>query len=248
MKLLVIILCLFSERYLIHGISHERFTWFSSYQDKVAKYAAKYKFTDSLWVNWILLIMPLIILTAIVLYLFQSLLWGLLGFLLHLFIFYYCIGPDNAFYPPAAELIKRGENPAKSYFERVNGQLFSPIFWYLLLGPLMVLFYRMNSVASGRKQIAPLCSKISSILEWLPARLTALSYLLAGNFQGGFFVFKKYAGSNLDSSTVLLGETGVAAVGNTDEPVSLPQAESLVEQSLIIYLAGFSVFIIATWL
>ena len=80
----------------------------------------------------------------IILFLFGNWLWGLVGFLLNIIIFYYCLGPDNAFYPPAAELLKRGENPAQPYFERVNSQLFTPVFWYLLLGPVTLFFYRIN--------------------------------------------------------------------------------------------------------
>lgn len=249
MKLLVIILCLFSERYLIHGIAHERFRWFPQYQRTVIGFLEKYAVLNILWVRWIILLAPLLVVVALALCLLQSLFWGLLVFISHLFIFYYCIGPDNAFYPPAGELLERGENPAKPYFQNVNSQLFTPIFWYLLLGPLMLVFYRLNTQLSSNQPYSSFSEKLSAVLEWVPARLTAMSYLLAGNFQRGFGVFKNYIFSSIASNKALLGDTGLAASDDNSEGlVSLPQAESLVEQSLIIYLAGFSLFIIATWL
>ena len=248
MKLLVIILCLFSERFLIHGIAHQRFNWFSQYQRYIMRHASHNKLFNNFIIQWMMIILPLVLALIIILFLFGNWLWGLVGFLLNIIIFYYCLGPDNAFYPPAAELLKRGENPAQPYFERVNSQLFTPVFWYLLLGPVMLFFYRINFLMDESAPYAGLARKINSILEWIPARLTALCYLLAGHFQNGLAIYKQMFISGLNKNRELLGETGIAAARNAEENVSLPQAEQLVEQALIIYLAVFAVLIIAVWL
>ena len=61
---------------------------------------------------------------------------------------------------------------------------FVPAFWYLLLGPLGALGYRLLELASRREgqSVTRPAALLVHALEWIPARLLALSFALVGQF------------------------------------------------------------------
>lgn len=136
MKLLVIILSLLSERYLVHAVSHLRFNWFPAYFNTLSERLPKSH--QLLYQALILLaiVLPLAIICAVLLYIFDSVLFGFIGFLLNLAIFYYCLGPENPFYPVREDTdAEHSELAVGDYFAKANGQLFAVIFGlsYLVL-------------------------------------------------------------------------------------------------------------------
>jgi AmpE protein len=66
------------------------------------------------------------------------------------------------------------------------------LFWYILLGPLAALFSLLvqQSVRSGvlleTEKAQWLAHGLLAILEWLPVRMVALAFALAGDFVAGF--------------------------------------------------------------
>lgn len=67
------------------------------------------------------------------------------------------------------------------YFERS----FAVIFWFFVLGAPGALAYRMVALhgdLSLDKETQPLAAKVLWLLEWLPARLLALTVAIVGNF------------------------------------------------------------------
>ncbi len=65
-------------------------------------------------------------------------------------------------------------------FER----LFAVVFWFMILGPAGALFYRLASLQARALQASeePLHQQMLYLLEWLPARVLAFTFALAGNF------------------------------------------------------------------
>ena len=62
---------------------------------------------------------------------------------------------------------------------------FAVIFWYALLGPLAALAYRLLALLAehaGDDGLRSHAVRLRQALDWLPARLLALSLALAGNF------------------------------------------------------------------
>ena len=84
------------------------------------------------------------------------------------------------------------------YVYRCFERMFVTLFWYLVAGPLGVLFayisyqlrYRVLR-AIDTPEADPIAG-IIQILEWIPLRLLALTLGLVGNFEGCFRRLKKY--------------------------------------------------------
>jgi AmpE protein len=71
-------------------------------------------------------------------------------------------------------------------------RLFAVVFWYLVLGPSAALLYhltvlhRLHCAGERESQAGRFIQRLSFILEWVPARLLALSFCLTGDFVAAF--------------------------------------------------------------
>lgn len=250
MKLLVIVLCLLSERFLIHAISYQRFSWFNQYLLFIDEHILKGKFSTHPPLLLACYILPIILISSLIYLSMCSVLFGFVGLLLSLLLFYYCLGPKNPFYPeiPQAESADQ-ESSIKEYLAVVNNQLFAVIFWYIVGGPIAALFFRMVSLFQSHAMTASLAKDITEVLEWIPARMTVLLYLLVGNFQSGFKILLSYLVAKPAENQKMLVECGMLAL-KTDETnvISMPAAQTLVEHAVIVLLVLVALFTMASWL
>lgn len=77
--------------------------------------------------------------------------------------------------------------------------IFSAIFWFIIAGPVGVIFYRLSNTLDamwGYKNTHYLnfgyaAAKLDDILNWIPSRLTALSYLLLGHSKSAWACYQK---------------------------------------------------------
>lgn len=103
-------------------------------------------------------------------------------------------------------------------------KMFVMFFWYMVAGPLGVLFsyvsYQLRD-SHGENQPAGLVKSVSVfvwVLEWLPMRLLATTFSLAGDFVQGFESVKESFWSfslDLDNAAVLYSSSGCAMSGFT---------------------------------
>ncbi len=67
---------------------------------------------------------------------------------------------------------------------------FAVVFWFLLLGPVGAVGYRLMFLAARSTSLAEadqqLALRVVHYLDWLPARLLVISFALTGNFVDGF--------------------------------------------------------------
>lgn len=117
---------------------------------------------------------------------------------------------------------------------QANNRLFAVIFWFVLLGPLGPLgawAYRVTDLVrrravfqAGRDEsdaatITPLRDAAVALhgwLAWIPARLTAIGYAVAGHFDAALAAWRSgaeaAAGTTSENSERLLARVGVAAL------------------------------------
>ena len=125
---------------------------------------------------------------------------------------------------------------------QANNRLFAVIFWFMLLGPLAAWAYRVtdlirrravfNASRSEEDDMAAVRMRdaavtLHGVLAWVPARLTAIGYATAGNFDDAIAALRapaEQADATLsEHNELLLARVGVAALGlqdNTDESMT----------------------------
>lgn len=247
MKLLVIVLCLLSERFLIHSVSFQRFNWFGEYYLSTKKLMNNNVFNNP-WFHLALIVLPIVLITYFIYLLLHTFLFGFFGFLTSLIIFFYCLGPQNVYYPIVSSNTDIDNNTVGTYLIDANNQVFAVIFWFLLGGPIMALIYRLFSLCLKIPAISVEAHQIVDILDWIPSRLTVLLYLLVGNFQRGFPLFIKFFISNSDKNNQMLRECGLQAVRiNDTDSILMPDAENLVEHAIIVLLVVIALFSFVWW-
>lgn len=248
MKLLVVVLCLLSERFLMHTYSYQRFSWFAKYSDSIKKFIGSYSLLSNPYVALAALVFPIVFSVGLIYWVLSGILFGFIGLVLSIVLFFYCLGPQNVFYPGSQEDLNQTPNEfIGNYFVMANTQLFAVLFWYLITGPIGALTYRVITLCERVDGVTKQAIEISQILEWIPARITALLFLLVGNFQKGISSFLKYAVAKPEFNKQILSFTGLMALGADEKKeISLPAAEALVEHSAILFLVLIALFTLAT--
>lgn len=135
----------------------------------------------------------------------------------------------------------------EAVLKQANSLVVAPIFWFLLLGPLGVVVQRMASVLDvlwGHRsprfaEFGWAAARLDDLLNWVPARITALSYAVMGSFEDALHCWRKHAGmwSDINSGPLLASGLGALHLDicddNHDEdeygnkainPASLPDA------------------------
>lgn len=130
---------------------------------------------------------------------------------------------------------------------------FAVIFWYMLLGPIIPLFYRLIALVDDLTVDEQLRAKASSIryyLDWLPSRILIYSFCLVGHFTTCFDVLIKELFNKKLSAKELINKAGIAAiqtqeVNDEEEQISsLDILWNLLLRSAILWYVIYALFII----
>ena len=154
--------------------------------------------------SW-LFVLLLILIPVILVSLLQSIIDGIFGqlflFLFNLVIAFVCLdfavlgSGDNDNLDASQEgtgAEKIEDESSTSIFARSNTALYTPVFWMVLGGPLALVFYRLlqrfpqSPVLENRQDSLPFIRILAAWLEWLPALLSSLLFMLCGNFDAGW--------------------------------------------------------------
>lgn len=143
-----------------------------------------------------------------------------------------------------------------------NERLLAVLLWFLLLGPAGALFYRLttelaeDSETYGNELLSEAAARLHAILAWLPARLCALAYALAGSFVESLQAWREQDGVSLESSREVLIASGLGAMGYEPGEESSPEHDSamvhealaLVRRAVLVFLSVLALFTLAGWM
>ncbi len=159
----------------------------------------------------------------------------------------------------------------EAIFVQANNRIFGVIFWFMVLGPAGAWLYRVSDllrrraafeaarqgVPRMRGDLGSMLTDLHGILAWIPARLAALSYALAGSFEdavGNWKVAVDSAGAGLlDRAEGLLARVGKGSLEPSLEGVdagaldlaTAKGAWRLVSRALWVWLAVIALLVVA---
>lgn len=158
---------------------------------------------------------------------------------------------------------------------QANNRLFAVIFWFVVLGPLGAWTYRVTDLIRRRAvfnvsrqddetettaEVRDASAMLHGWLAWVPARLTAIGYAIAGHFDGALAAWRrsddKSDNSPSDSSEHLLARVGIGALaledGDDDDLIArgvrgATAANQLVFRLLIIWAVAIATMTLYGW-
>ncbi len=91
----------------------------------------------------------------------------------------------------------------ESVLENGSDAIFAPLFWFCVLGPAGALAYRLANTLDAMwgyrtarfHNFGYAAARLDDVFNWLPARLTAVSYALMGHWQKGWRCWQQQAQS-----------------------------------------------------
>ena len=114
----------------------------------------------------------------------------------------------------------------------VNRVVFAALFWFVILGPLGCVLYRLcerNCEGDGSAKM------VTRVLDWIPVRLFAFTYALIGNFVAVIPTWLKKVFSSVGENENILRECGEKALGEERELLAY-QVQSLIDRAFIVWL------------
>lgn len=94
---------------------------------------------------------------------------------------------------PPPLLAERNEAVERAIYVQANNRIFGVVFWFLVLGPTGAWAFRVLDLLRHRTEVTvgeedatatmEAVRTLHGLLAWIPARLLALGYVLAGNFE-----------------------------------------------------------------
>ncbi len=279
MALISIILSLLLDRMLRHLHDLRDLSWFEHYTGLLSNLIA----SKNAWLKLVLvLFLPLFIILVLQL-LLQGVLFGVPYFVFGIFILMYCLGPaclssdieayldarslgdDDEALHYAGALTERAASTVpdqqtsdvtRAILHVANERIFSVLFWFVVLGPVGAVIYRMLTNMSKRDEIDSLLkvTQLSQgLITWIPAHMLAAGYALTGHFDGAFRAYQsrpKESDLSLTNYDVLV-TTGLGALRGqevTDEISSIKAARDLVTRSIMVWIAVLALLTMGGWL
>ena len=162
----------------------------------------------------------------------------------------------------------------ETLLENGNDAIFGALFWFILLGPAGAILYRLVNTLDamwGYKNERFLhfgwaAARLDDLLNWVPARLCAYSYALAGNYRSAMTCWKTQAPQwkSPNAGPVMASGAGALStsiggdaiyhgkseskpmLGTGDRPTfkHIEEAQQLINKALLIWLAAILVVLI----
>lgn len=153
---------------------------------------------------------------------------------------------------------------ARAVVVLANKRLIGPLFWFVAFGPAGAAAYRAVQLMAERlegedcpAEMARYSDELRHVVDWAPARVTAIGYAVAGNFDAVAHAWRTFdylpGDGPLSEAEHLLAHTGLAALdtfpddaediiaseAGLDEPTPPPVVEdalALVWRSLVMWV------------
>lgn len=132
---------------------------------------------------------------------------------------------------------------------RALARLFGALFWFVLLGAFGAVTYALTRLLAerwrGEAALHAAVARVVEVLDWLPARLLALSFAIVGNFDEAMLAWRGNADLGESRNEGIARAAGFGALGLghvTPGPDYVNGAVSLVARAALLWLAVLGIF------
>jgi membrane protein required for beta-lactamase induction len=288
-NLIAIVIALAAERLLSRIRRWREYDWFGRYLQRLRGPVLFESLWDSSW--GLLLLVPPLLAVAVLQQLLQGGVLSLFGLGFAVAVLIFTLGPrdlwddvreliavrqagdDDRAEALAASLCGRkgaahDTDLVRGVFLAAHERVFGVLVWFFVLGPLGAALYRLASElpAQARKlgadeDLIEAAMRLHAVLAWVPLRVTALCYGLAGSSDDAIAGWRRAHDADTsdwaDHGWLLLAETGRGALqreeGEDHHRVvmapddRLREAIGLVSRSLLLMLGVLAAFTIGGW-
>ncbi len=286
MALIIVLIAVAFEHYIGIADHVRQFNWFTQYQLWLENRLARYKFWSGPAGIIVTLSAPLLII-ALLMWFFSDALPPL-AWILALVILIFTLGPQYL-NPQLDDLISHlenyGENTtdeivAEYSFERdtanndqkllenilieSNERLFAVLFWFVVLGPVGALLYRLTVMLHQQQrgihgEYASASEHLYNILNWPSARMVALGNALMGNMVDAIEAWQGVEKQSFEVNEAVICATGLSALNykqpEDNESVSLEDRiywlkalQGLLNRNLLVWLTILGIMTLSGWL
>lgn len=263
--LIVILLCLALNRFTPMGKWVRNYGWLDQYFEYHHKWLGTTPFGKGV-LGLFMALLPAVIVVALFQWMMIYFMWGIAGFVFAAAVLLYALGVMPTITvghtPPAKsstiEEVARHEGAAVvtpkstgSLLWQAQTNMFAVLFWFVLLGPAGAVLYRFSRLlsehayAEDSPQIRDAAVTWISYLDWIPVRLLALSFVLAGRFESTIKVWWHQITTAPKGNEAYLEACSHAALESGHDT---PQRQwALYQRALIILLIVLALVAVAVW-
>lgn len=250
MEFITILICLVVERWTSFGKHVRRFALLARYLTLFSR------ITLSGYIGLSVILLPLVIVVGVVYWLLLHVWFGLFAFIFSVAILLYCLGEfeiNKDVEVTEMEYTAKHDQEIATLLIRANHNIFAILFWFIILGPVGPILYRLNDILSHQKnfaQLLPASKVLESYLDWIPVRLFAFSFSLMSHFISVLKSWLKGVLSGVQKNARLLAGCGFAALDRerhskhtTAEGIQQHVTE-LIDRSLVLWLVAMALIIL----
>lgn len=276
MSLIIILLALLIERMAVFIHSIRDHHWFEHYSQKIT-----IMFGKNVYLGLLFSVIPVVIVIFLGHFVLAKFSFGWASWIFDLVVLVYCLGNTHLRIQVREcyeqielgnvesartllwenfDVLETGEITPyllmTAFYRASLQRVFSILFWFVILGPVGAVLYRMIQKLSVyhasevMSKVQVFASSITFILDWVPARLLALSFCLAGHFMDIFTQWRATFKSGVKDTYQVLyscGHIAIRADEAVDDVVVLAQFDEayyLVCRSLFIWLVVLALIIL----
>jgi membrane protein required for beta-lactamase induction len=280
MALVCIILALLLERSLTFMDRLRNFHWFDVYCQFMLRHLPGVGKQGA--ASIIFLLIPILVPLALLQYELAGQLYDLFSFGLALAVLLYCLGSnlnreikqylharesglDNLAQqhataligkPAATEFTQQSTEVMHGLLQQSNMRLFAVLFWFVVLGPVGALLYRLTCYTlhySASQTLGLAARRFEAVLSWAPVNLLAFSFALAGDYENVSDNWRSKTRQNdlASCNQQTLVKAGLGAIRDCppgDETACIRALRNLVIRSLVIWLAVIALLTLIGWM
>jgi membrane protein required for beta-lactamase induction len=152
------------------------------------------------------------------------------------------------------EMIRR---TIATIFQESLRRYFAIFFWFITFGAAGALFYRMVQIFAEREgEVEPWLYHLYGVLSWLPCRLLAFSFGLAGSFVDSTQGMRNLSSTDIQENLDIVERCGFGALRLQEDSLSgfdnelieyVIETMALLRRTVLVWLALLAVAVLSGW-